>query len=79
MKFTPLQLGFLAKYFFTEEVLTIQQWADIVNIVKEFIALGDPYDKALVIEAVKFATTKVPSEKNLDYFVAKILYWEEKK
>lgn len=79
MKFTPLQLGFLAFHFsqFEEEQLTIEQWANIVTIVREFIGLGDPYDKALVIEAVKFVTTKVPSEKNLDYFVSKILYWEK--
>lgn len=79
MRFTSLQLGFLAKYFFTEEVLTIEQWATIADIVKEFIGLGDPYDQQLVVEAVKFATTKVPSEKSLDYFVAKVIYWEEKK
>jgi hypothetical protein len=79
MKFTSLQLGFLAKYFFTEEDLTTAQWATIADIVKEFIGLGDPYDQDLVVEAVKFATTKVPSEKNLHYFVAKVLYWEQGK
>jgi len=80
MKFTSLQLGFLAKYFpqFSEEVLTIEQWASIADIVKEFIGLGDPYDQELVVEAVKFVTTKVPSDKNLDYFVAKVIYWETK-
>ncbi len=80
MKFTSLQLGFLAKYFpqFSEESLTIEQWASIADIVKEFIGLGDPYDQELVIEAIKFVTTKVPSDKNLDYFVAKVIYWETK-
>ena len=39
MKFTSLQLGFLAKHFsqFAEEVLTIEQWANIADIVKEFL------------------------------------------
>ena len=80
MKFTSLQLGFLAKNFFKEEKLTIQQWADIANVVKEFISLGDPYDIPLVQSAVEFVLKdSLPTEKSLAYFIGKVVYWEESK
>ena len=80
MKFTPLQIAFLAFHFeqFADEKLTLEQWANIAQIVADFVGLGDPYDTDLVIEAVKFVTTKVPTEKNLNYFVGKVIYWIEK-
>lgn len=80
MKFTPLQLGFLAFHFegFSEEELLIDQWQDIAQIAQDFIGLGDPFDANLVVEAVKFVLKDLPSEKNLYYFIDKIIWWATK-
>ena len=77
MKFTPLQLGWMAANFsqFADEELSIVQWATIVEKIQEFIGLGDPYDNASVIAALKFIQIKRPTEKNLEYFVAKVIYF----
>ena len=79
MKFTPLQLGWMAANFnqCAIEELTIEHWVTIVEKIQEFIGLGDPYNNASVIAALKFIQIKLPTEKNLEYFVAKVIYFEK--
>jgi hypothetical protein len=52
----------------------------MADAIHAFIKLGDPYDKDLVFQAMKFAFPDFPAnDKNITYFIGKVLYWYEGK
>ena len=52
MKFTPGQLGVLGSIFFND-LDAAEVYSKVAQAIKAFIAVGDPYDEALVVEFVQ--------------------------
>jgi len=77
MRFTAQQLAFIASFKWDVKYSVALELAEFVY---GFVALGDPLDSVLVIEAANMAGISLDwkAEDERKYFIEKCVYWASK-